>query len=120
MASKYNWNNEIITQFYSTLYFHKGDEKLIWMIDEMRCGVYVADFASYIGLRSHIRRQKKIHDEHTLSKNEMMFMYAPSTALKSPSITGFSPKLITLHKILTKSLDPRDDDAIVCPTYERN
>jgi hypothetical protein len=50
----------------------------------------------------------------------MMFMYAPRTALKPPSTTVLSPKLITLHMILRKSLAPREGDAIAYPSYERN
>jgi hypothetical protein len=34
MSFKYNWNNEIIYQFYATLYFDVDAQKLMWMMDK--------------------------------------------------------------------------------------
>jgi hypothetical protein len=34
MSFKYNWNNEIIYQFYSTLYFDADGQELMWMTDK--------------------------------------------------------------------------------------
>jgi hypothetical protein len=33
MSFKYNWNDEIICQFYSTLYFDTDGQKLMWITD---------------------------------------------------------------------------------------
>jgi hypothetical protein len=87
------------------------------MTNEMWCAVSVADFASYIGLRSHFNRTKKLQDERTLSKSEMSFMYVPGTTPKHPSTVGFTPELTTFHRILRKSLAPREGDVSGCPTY---
>jgi hypothetical protein len=33
MELKYDWNDEVILQFYSTLYLDKKSSKLFWMTD---------------------------------------------------------------------------------------
>jgi hypothetical protein len=37
MNFKFDWNKEIICQFYATLYFDADGQKLIWMTDGQWC-----------------------------------------------------------------------------------
>jgi hypothetical protein len=39
MQFRYNWNNEIITQFYSTLYFDKQEQIFKWMTKGRRFAI---------------------------------------------------------------------------------
>jgi hypothetical protein len=47
-------------------------------------------------------------------------MYVSGAAAKPPSTNNFKPKLVTLHRILRKTLAPSEGDATACPTYEQN
>jgi hypothetical protein len=90
---QYPWNKEMIAQFYSTLFFQKGNQTLQWMIDERRCVVSIAEFADHICMRAQFARSKRLHNENALTKEEMIFMYVPGAAAKPPSITNFLPEL---------------------------
>jgi hypothetical protein len=79
----------------------------------MRCAISVADFVYYIGLRSDFGRRSFIMSI-LFSKPEMSFMYVSGTT-SPPSTSGFTLELTTLHRILRKSLAPRDGDATNCP-----
>jgi hypothetical protein len=63
---------------------------LIWMVDEMRYAITVDDFTSHIGLRSHFKRPKRLHDKRILSKLEMSLIHAP----------GLTPSLHLPHVFL--------------------
>jgi hypothetical protein len=41
MCFNYNWNKEIICQFYATLYFDADGQQLLWMIDGQRCAITI-------------------------------------------------------------------------------
>jgi hypothetical protein len=75
MSFKYEWNNEIICQFYSTLFFDRDEQKLIWMTDKWKYEVSTWEFAILLGLEHHLEMPTKIHDERILDKDQMMFMY---------------------------------------------
>jgi hypothetical protein len=45
MSFKYDWNKEIICQFYATFYFDADAQKLMWMIDGQRYAISVQGFA---------------------------------------------------------------------------
>jgi hypothetical protein len=90
---QYPWNKEMIAQFYSTLFFQKGNHTLQWMIDERRCVVSIAKFADHICMRARFARSKRLHNENALTKEEMVFMYVPGVAAKPPSTTNFLPEL---------------------------
>jgi hypothetical protein len=47
-------------------------------------------------------------------------MYVPGVATKPPYNNNFKPELVTLHRILRKTLAPREGDATTCLAYERN
>jgi hypothetical protein len=50
----------------------------------------------------------------------MGFTYVPRAAAKPPCANNIKPELVTLHRILGKTLAPRVGDASACSIYERN
>jgi hypothetical protein len=50
MSFKYDWNKEVIYQFYSTLYFDADGQKLIRMIDMCQYEITMRQFACLLGL----------------------------------------------------------------------
>jgi hypothetical protein len=50
MSFKYDWDDEIICQFYATLYFDATRQKLMWMTDGERCEITVRWFARLLDL----------------------------------------------------------------------
>jgi hypothetical protein len=45
MCFKYDWNKEIIYQFYAILYFDADGQRLLWMTDGQWCVITIHEFA---------------------------------------------------------------------------
>jgi hypothetical protein len=50
---KYDWNNEVILQFYSTLYLDEKRSKFFWMTEGEIYSVGMVRFAAILGLKDH-------------------------------------------------------------------
>jgi hypothetical protein len=67
-----------------------------------------------------LEMETRIHNERILSKDEMMFMYAPGVEAQPPHTQNFLLELNTLHHLFQTTLAPRIGDATACPQYEQN
>jgi hypothetical protein len=75
MELKYDWNDKVILQFYSTLYLDNKSSKLFWMTEDKIYSVSLVRFVAILGLQHHTRYPKKLHDDHVMELNRMRFMY---------------------------------------------
>jgi hypothetical protein len=53
MELKYDWNDDVILQFYSTLYLDKKSSKLFWMTEDEIYSVSLVRFVAILGLQDH-------------------------------------------------------------------
>jgi hypothetical protein len=61
MSFRHNWNQEVITEFYATLFFDKKERIFMWMTDGRRFNTKLTQFAEIIGLSFHLEIPKKFH-----------------------------------------------------------
>jgi hypothetical protein len=54
MSFKYDWNKEIICQFYATLYFDAASQKLLWLSVGQKYEITVKGFACLLGLEHQL------------------------------------------------------------------
>jgi hypothetical protein len=87
---KYDWNDEVILQFYSTLYLDKKSNKLFWMIEDEIYSVSLVRFAVILGLQDHTCYPKKLHNGRVMKLNQMRFMYEKDE-YKLSKVEGFKP-----------------------------
>jgi hypothetical protein len=120
MCFKYDWNNEIIFLFYSTLFFDIDGQRMIWMTDKQKYEVITREFAILLGLEHHLEMPTKIHDERILDEDQMLFMYAVGDEAHPPKTQNFLHELNTLHHLFRVTMAPRIGDATACPQYEQN
>jgi hypothetical protein len=80
LAFKMDWNNEIIAQFYATLYFEECGEtrKLHWMTEGQWYEVSYAQFARLLGFRRKDASRARIHMALKLDARKIKFMYPQS------------------------------------------
>jgi hypothetical protein len=71
----YNWNQEIISKFYSTLFFGKKEMIFMWMTNGWRFNIKLTQFAEILGLSSHLDNPKKLHTGRVMTTREMTPMY---------------------------------------------
>jgi hypothetical protein len=60
---RHNWNQEIISEFYSTLFYDMTDRIFMWMTNGRRFHVKLALFAQILELSSQRHIPKKLHYE---------------------------------------------------------
>jgi hypothetical protein len=72
---RHNWNQEIISEFYSTLFYGKKERIFMWMTNGRRFHVKLTQFAQILGLSSQLDIPKKLHSGRVLMPREMTPMY---------------------------------------------
>jgi hypothetical protein len=73
MSFKYDWNKEIIYQFYATFSFDVDAQKLMWMTDGQRYEITVQDFTWLLGLKHQLTMEPEawIHTYGVLKLDDM-------------------------------------------------
>jgi hypothetical protein len=122
MSFKYDFNKEIICQFYATLYSDAAAQHLLWISAGQKYEITVRGFAHLLGLEHQLDMspEARIHTFGVLKLDEMQFMYALGAEAHPPEVLNFRPELNTLHRLLHATLAPRTGDSSTCPQYERN
>jgi hypothetical protein len=72
---RHNWNQEVITEFYVTLFFDKKKRIFMWMINGRRFHIKLTQFAQILGLSSLLDIPKKLHSGRVMVPWEMTPMY---------------------------------------------
>jgi hypothetical protein len=70
-----NWNQEIISEFYSTLLYDKKERIFMWMTNGRRFHAKLAQFAQIFGLSSQLDIPKKLHSGQVMMPREMTPIY---------------------------------------------
>jgi hypothetical protein len=94
--ARYDWNEEVILQFYSTFFFHKNSSGITWMTDEVKYSISIGLFASILGLGASTKHSLNLHDGNVLGLSHMASMYETPN-FNAPTITNFKPEMIVLH-----------------------
>jgi hypothetical protein len=116
----YNWNQEVITEFYITLFFNKRERIFMWMTNGRRFSIKVSQFVEILALSDHLAIPKKLHIGTMMAPRKMTPMYILNSGFRAPKVDGFLPHFLTLHRMRKKTLAPRIGDSNAIPAYERN
>jgi hypothetical protein len=119
MAFRYDWNEEVILQFYSTFFFHKNNTGITWMTDGTKYSISIGQFASILGLGAYAKYSLNLQDGNVLELSQMASMYG-TPDFTAPTITNFKPEMVVLHRVIRKTLAPREGDSSRVPQFERN
>jgi hypothetical protein len=116
MGFRYDWNEEVILQFYS---FLKNNTGITWITNGMKYSISIGWFSSILELGASAKHPLNLHDGNVLGVNQMASMYQTSN-FNAPTITNFKPEMIVLHRDIRKTLAPREGDSSRVPQFERN
>jgi hypothetical protein len=101
---RHNWNQEIISEFYSTLFCDKKERIFMWMTNGRRFHVRLAQFAQMLGLSSQLDIPKKLHSGRVMMPREMTPMYIQDGGFQPPKVEGLLPHFLVLHRMMRKTL----------------
>jgi hypothetical protein len=103
---RHNWNQEVITEFYYTLFFDKKERTFMLMTNGRRFNVKLTQFAQILGLSSQLDIPKKLHSGRIMMPREMTPMYIPDSDFQAPKVDGLLP-----HFFLSSSQDDEEDSS---------
>lgn len=125
LSFSYDWNQEIIAQFYATLWLEAGTGQnpeaiLHWRTQGVDYSIKKLSLARLWGFDVRDTNKDALHAERPLSNSEIAFMYedVPDAAI------GFKKDLKPFYYILTNifrlTLDPKGGDASKISGFSRN
>jgi hypothetical protein len=117
-----NWNNEIIAQFYATLYVEeRGDtRKFHWMTEGRRYEITFEQFARLFGFGRNDANRINIHFASRLDGSRMRFMYPGSKRGNTGTTSDLLPFYAYLNHLFRRTMTPREGDSSNIPSYNRN
>jgi hypothetical protein len=117
---RHNWNQEIISEFYPTLFYDKKERIFMWMTNGGMFHVKLTQFAQILGLSSQLDIPKKLHSGRVMMSREMTPMYVQDGGFQPPKVEGLLPHFLVLHRMMRRILTLRIGYSEVIPAYERN
>jgi hypothetical protein len=117
---KHNWNQEVIAEFYSTLFYDKKERIFVWMTNGRRFNVKLSCFAQILGLSSQLNIPMKLHSKRVMMPREINPLYIPDRGFQPPKIDGLLSHFLLLHRMMRKTLALRIGYSEAIPSYERN
>jgi len=122
MAFQYDWNIEVIAQFYVTCYFetHDGMRWVHWMTEEKWYKINYVEFAAMFGFGRTDAERVRLHLSSHLPKEEIKCMYLLDRELEFGGPKELIPFYAYLNKFFRKTLAPREGDAHNISSYGKN
>ena len=89
MAFKYDWNVEVVAQFYATLYIEEAGSvrQMHWMTQGRQYSILFSRFARLFGFGQVDLSRERIHIGHPLPREEIEFMYPPQERQHAGSVS---------------------------------
>jgi hypothetical protein len=122
MGIHYDWNVEVIVQFYATLYIEEGGgaRRMHWMIEGDWFNISYDDFASRFSFGTADACHQRLHIQNPLNEEEMKFMYAPGLEGIAGTINGLYTFYSVLNRLFRKIVCPRDVDPTNISHFAKN
>jgi hypothetical protein len=92
----------------------------MWMTNDRRFHVKLAQFAHILGLSSQLDIPKKLHSRWVMMPREMTPMYVPDGGFQPPKVEALLPHFLVLHRMVRKTPGLRIGYSEAIPAYERN
>jgi hypothetical protein len=92
----------------------------MWMTNDRRFHVKLAQFAQILRLSSQLDIPKKLHSRWVMMPRQMTCMYVQDSGFQPPKVEGLLPHFLVLHQMMQKTLALRIGYSEPIPTYQRN
>lgn len=120
MGFSYNWNTEVIAQFYATIYFDYADEPTLhWMTQGNWYHISYGEFAALLAFDKRDLRRDRIHVENKIATNELGFLYEGDD-YDLGYTTNMTPFFKCLNRLFRQTLTPKEGDATKVLGMTRN
>jgi hypothetical protein len=122
MGVHYDWNIEVIAQFYATLFIEEAKDvrAMHWMAEGEWYHITFDEFATRFSYGQAEKDRFRIHIHNLLEENEIKFMYATGQEGNVGTINGLYTFYSVLNRLFRKIIYPRDGDPTNISHYAKN
>jgi hypothetical protein len=122
LAFKKDWNNEVIAQFYATVYFeeHGDTRKLHWITESPWYEVSYSHFTRLSGFGRKDASHPRIHLALKLEARKIKFMYLRSKQENFGETMNKLPFYAYLNWLFRRTVTPREGDGTKILAYNKN
>jgi hypothetical protein len=122
MAFKNNWNNEVIAQFFTTLYVEErgNTRKIHWMTEGRWYKITYEQFVRLFGFGRGDANRNKIHFALCLDASKLRFMYPSNKRGSAGTTSDLLPFYTYLNHLFQKMMTSRKGDSSNILSYNRN
>jgi hypothetical protein len=122
MGFHYDWNIDIIAQFYATLFIEEVENvrAMHWMIDGEWIHITFDEFATRFSYGQVDKDRVRTHIHNPLDENEMKFMYALGEEGNACTINELYTFYSVLNMLFRKTICPRDGDRTNISQFAKN
>jgi hypothetical protein len=122
MSVHYDWNIEVIAQFYATLFIEEAKDvrAMHWMTEGEWYHITFDEFTTQFSFGQADKDHFRIHIHNPLGENEIKFMYAPGQEDNAGTINGLYIFYSVLNMLFRKTICPGDGDPTNISHYAKN
>jgi hypothetical protein len=122
MGIHYDWNVEVIAQFYATLYIEEGGgaRRMHWMTKGDWFNISHDDFVSRFSFGAANAHQSRRDIHNPLDEDEMKFMYALGQEGNAGTTNGLYTFYSVLNRLFRRTMCPKDGDPTNVSQFAKN
>jgi hypothetical protein len=111
MGFRYDWNEEILAEFHSSLYYDARKIAFFWTTEGVKYGVDYMTFSRLLGLGSEDEKRDPIHVEHQLKPNQLPALFYNPILAEAGNASTLQPFYYTMNQFFHATIDAKDGDA---------
>jgi hypothetical protein len=111
MGFRYDWNEEVLAQFHSSLYYDARKIAFFWTTEGVKYGVDYMTFSRLLGLGSEDEKRDPIHVEHQLKPNQLPALFYNPILAEVGNASTLQPFYYMMNKFFRATIDAKDGDA---------
>jgi hypothetical protein len=120
MAINYDWNEEVVAQFYANLYIRRETRTFHWLLQGKPLSVSYERFAQILGFGEEDLARPKLHGGEFPLDSEMAFMYDfVYGKVEFGTTHGMKPAYRMLNQLFCYTLTPKIGDNTNISNVER-
>jgi hypothetical protein len=122
MSVHHDWNVEVTTQFYATLYIEEGGggRRMHWMTEDDWYNISFDDFTSRFSFGAADADRLRLDIHNPLDEEEMKFMHAPGLEGNAGTTNGLHTFYSVLNRLFRKIVCPRDGNPTNISQFAKN
>jgi hypothetical protein len=120
MGFRYNWNKEILAQFYCSYYYNPYDNAITWTTQGNKCTIDYMTLSRLLGLGSKDEQRTSVHNENKYKPRELTFMFPSRDLAIEGKADQLNPYYYYLNQFFRATIDPKQGDATALRYYAPN